>query len=306
MRRVLAAAMAAWAFASGVQAQQPKVDLNRLSAEIKKLDWKSVDWAALSDLERARALMLLDETIDEIGSQMTAEADLMSEFIDTNNLGPDFATRPAAAPGPVLTVEDAEKVAAALLRGPMSSSTYATAMGGSDQNVPKAYLQMYTSTCNRKWSGALEARQQVRAMSAFLESTGKMAAFNAWVPGEVERRTREHDEEMAKRRSAMQQQAEQERQQRVQAAEERKAQEQQQRAQQSAMEAQQALCAAQQAQQGQAPSGDTSSEGAIYPNWYYGGLGYVGAGAWYRDAAYRGAATARTERRIGGWHGRRR
>lgn len=311
MRRSFTAFAAVVLAGSVATAQQAKVDLAALPQQIKSLDWKSVDWAAASPLEQARSLMLLDQTLEEIGAQMTAEADLMSQYIDQANLGTQFVNSGVVDPGQNLSLQDGEKIALALLRGPMATSSYATSISDAQGSVLTAYTQMYSSTCNRKWSGAMDARMQVRAMSAFLTKSGKMADFNAWVPGEVEKRTKEHDAQMAAQRAAAAQQQQQAQEQRIQQQQQQLAQQrgqlQQQEQQQQAatMQMQQAMAAASQSGQqsggGAAPAAIT--DGGVYPNWYYGGLGYAGTGAWYRDAAYRGAACARTEARVGAWHG---
>src|SRR5262245_23863861 len=296
-RFIWAMAVSVLAWHTAALAQKTPVDLKTLPETIKKLDWKSVDWNATPPLEQARALMLLDDVLNEMGSQMAAEADLMSQYVDEQNLGEQFAAL-APVEDKHLTLEEAQRVAVAMLRGPLAASSYATSISDATGNALNAYLNLYRSTCNREWAAAVESRQHMKALTHFLQSTGKMQAFRAWVPGEIERQKKEREQEMAQKRAAAQEQEKQKREQRQQAAQDRKEQEQKQREQeeQAAAQMQQALSAAQ--------AGDdtsTPSDGS-YPDWYYGGLGYA-TGVWYRDEALRGAAVARTENRMAGWSG---
>src|SRR5262245_28570803 len=79
---------------STAYAQKTRVDLKSLPDTIKSLNWKAVDWNAAPPLEQARALMLLDDVLNDMGSQMAAEADLMSQYIDEQDLGAQFAALP--------------------------------------------------------------------------------------------------------------------------------------------------------------------------------------------------------------------
>lgn len=286
--------------------QPSKIDLNTLPTEIKTLNWQSVDLSSASPLDQCRSLMFLNQALDEIGAQTTAEADLMSQFIDVSNLGPQFVAMPAPVDANPLTFQSAQKMALALLRGPQAQSSYATALTGTSADMLTAYQQMYSATCQRKWSAVVESRHQVRAMSAFLEKSGKMQAYNAWVPGAVEQRMKEQEAAVAQQQAAQQAQQSQEQ---AQMIARQRAQLQQMESQQAAsaqanQQLQQALCAAQQNQSASANQG-APAPNAYYPNYYYGGVGvgYAATGAWYRNAAYRGAATAATEARYSSWHG---
>src|SRR5690242_13603034 len=144
--------------------QSTQIDLKTLPATIKSLDWKSVDWNATPGVERARALMLLGDVLNEMGSQMAAEADLMSQYVDEQNLGEKFAAE-APVEDKHLTLEEAQKVAVAMLRGPMAGSTYATAIGDVGGSELTAYLNLYASTSNREWAEAVESRQQMKSLT---------------------------------------------------------------------------------------------------------------------------------------------
>ncbi len=295
MKRSLTLALVAASLAASAALAQPgKVELKKIPDAIKSLDWKSVDFAAASQLERTRALILLDDTLDELGAQMTAEADLMSEFIDQKNLGPDFAAIPEVADPPKLNMQQARQVAVALLRGPMANSPYATEIADAEGTVLLAYEQMYTTSCDRKWATAAEARYQARAMTRYLNTSKKMEEYTAWVPGEVKRRTEEAQAAAAAKRAVLQAQKKEEQLQREQAAEERKQKQAEQQAQ-AAAQMQQALSVAQDV---------PSSSGGYDDSYYYGGGAYLGAaGLWYRDNRYRGEAPPRVEQRMSNWRG---
>jgi hypothetical protein len=306
MRRTLPLIVLFAAFGAPALGQPAKIDLGTLPNEIKTLDWKSVDLSSASPLDQCRSLMFLNQALDEIGAQTTAEADLMSQFIDVSNLGPQFVAMPAPVDANPLTFQSAQKMALALLRGPQAQSSYATALTDTSADMLTAYQQMYSATCQRKWGSVVESRHQVRAMSAFLESSGKMQAYNAWVPGAVAQRVKEQETAIAQQQAAQQAQQSQEQ---AQMIARQRAQMQQMESQQAAsaqanQQLQQALCAAQQNQSASANQG-APAPNAYYPNYYYGGVGvgYAATGAWYRNAAYRGAATAATEARYSSWHG---
>lgn len=278
-------------------AQQGPIDISTLPAEIKTLPWKAVDFSAVSAAERCRALLLLNDVLDEVNAQMTAEADLLSEYLDTQDLGPGYASQAPADDPKALTYEDGQKVAVALLRGPMAQTSYASQMVDQDADALKAYENLYQSTCKWKWGSMADNRLRVRGMSAFLEKQGKMADYKAWVPGEVARREEANKQEMAQRKADAQAKQQEQREQRQQQLLAKKDAELKQQ-QEATAQMQQALMAAQQSQSA-APTGVVVDGG--YPNYYYGG--YLAGSAWYRDAAYQGWARRNTDARIAGWHG---
>src|SRR5262245_13064929 len=79
-------------------AQTPQVpsDVAALPDEIKNLKWQTIDLASLTPLEHARALLVLNNCLDEVAAVTTSQADLMSSYIDQKTLGPDFANNPPA------------------------------------------------------------------------------------------------------------------------------------------------------------------------------------------------------------------
>src|SRR5262249_53151515 len=87
--------------ARGPSAQEPRLppDLAALPQEIKTLPWQSINFATLQPLEQSRALLLMDHVVGELSANMTSEADLMSAYIEKQNLGAQFAGTPPP-PGP--------------------------------------------------------------------------------------------------------------------------------------------------------------------------------------------------------------
>jgi hypothetical protein len=243
----------------------------------------------------------LNELLDDITAQLTAEADLMSEYIDTKDLGADFVgVQPVDDPA-VLTVDDGQKVAVALLRGPMAASTYATQYADYEPNLLAASSKLFASGCQSKWSVMADNRLRVRSMAKFLKDQGQSAEYKAWVPAAAKRRAEELEAEEAQKRAALAAEQQQK------AKEQREMRQQQiEKQQQASREMQQALALERQAQaqaqaQAQSQSQPTHPSGYVvdddYAGWYYGG------GAWYRNGAYLGAAAARTDARYAGWRG---
>src|SRR5262245_41263939 len=68
------------------QSQKLPPDIANLPEEIKSLQWQSIDPAAASNLERCRALLLLNHVLEEVSANSTSEADLMSSYIQSQNL----------------------------------------------------------------------------------------------------------------------------------------------------------------------------------------------------------------------------
>jgi hypothetical protein len=308
MRRIVSTLIIAAAFIPAPALAQPKVDLSTLPAEIKTLQWKDVNFASLPALDQCRALLLLNDFLDEVNAQVTGEADLLSQYIDINKLGDQFASQPPVADTAPLTLGNAMQIAAALLKGPMASSSYATQLSGSPADVLTAYESMYNSTCQRKWSTVADFRLRVRNMTAFLQSQKKLEAFQAWVPGEIQSQNEQHQAEMAARRAAAAAATEKRDAEYAKLQQERYQQQQQQMQQQqkASIQMQQAMAAAQQNQSG---NNNNNNQGYVvnggYPGWYYGGLAGVGLGAagatWYHNNV--GDAAARCDARYGGWHG---
>jgi hypothetical protein len=305
---------AAFATACLAQSQKLPSELAGLPDEIKTLKWPAIDMGQVSTLERCRALMLLNNTLDELSANAAAEAELMSAYVEKNNLGAQFAgTAPPPAP-PALSFADAEKVAVALLRGPMRTSSYASNLAGLGAGALESYEQMYARTCARRWSEFDESRHLVRCMSSFLGKAKKLPDYDAWATAESARREAAAQQRAAAAPSAAAARAQQDQKQEAQL------REQQLELQQ--MSAALAAAHAQQRQQqqqpqvasGQQPSGDQTLTPAGQPaqamnGGYvvddataygayggYGGYGYYGArvapGAAAAAGAYAGANAA--------------
>jgi hypothetical protein len=283
-------------------AQPKETDLSALPEVIKNLEWKSIDPATFTPLERCRVLQFLDDAIDDIGSSSRAEADLLSAYIDEQALGPAFTESPAPESPVAHTYDDGVKIAAAMLRGPLASSSYATEYEGTDANFLKATTRLLESSSQRKWSEVVENRLQVQWMTRFLRDQNLFDAFMAWVPGEVERRDQEYQAELAQKRAdaAAKRDAQQQK-----AAETREAKEAQARQEEAAREVErQNNAAAQQMQQAMTAAQQPVIISPDDDDDYYYGYGtaaYLGTSNWYRDSAYRGSAGARVNNRMSGW-----
>lgn len=310
MRRFVPAIIVLAVLGQAPASAQPAgpVDLSKLPAEIKSLKWKDIDLSTLSAMEQCTSLLLLNDVLDELRARLTAEADLMSAYIDANSLGSQFAATPPIQDTAPLSLTDAQKIATALLRGPMAQSTYPTQLAGSPANQLSAYETMYQSSCQWKWASMADSRLRVRSMVHFLNAQGKLDDYQAWVPGEVQKLSQQHQAALAQQQqaAAAQSKEKQEEARRLQAQREAQLQSQEAQTEKAAVQMQQSLALAQAQNQPVNPQNNPNlnvSDDA-YPADYYGwGLGAVGADAWYRDGAYAGAACARTDARMAGWHG---
>src|SRR5205085_2450572 len=143
------------------------------------------------------ALLLLNHTLDQLSANAAAEADLMSAYIQKKDLGAQFAKNPPPPEPKSLTFADTEKVAVAMLRGPMADSYYATELKGVEPAGLDAYQQMYTRMCQRRWSEFEESRHLVRCMSSFLGNGGNLQDYDAWATAESARREAESQQRAA-------------------------------------------------------------------------------------------------------------
>ncbi len=304
MRLILPVVLSATMFsAAPALAQNGPLDLKSLPAEIKSLKWKDIDFTAIPPLEQCRSLDLLNDSLDEIRAQMSADADLLSAYIEAKNLGPTFASQPPLQGPAPLTFQDGQRIAVALLRGPMAQSTYATELAGAPGDQLAAFQTMNLSSCQWKWNDMANSRLQVRSMAAFLTAQGKMDDFRAWIPGELARRAAERQAAIAQGQAAAAAQQQQRQAQAQQRQQQEEAQQQQQ--QQAALQLQQSM--ALQAQSQSPPAAPANNNPSYsdngYNNIYYGGYAGLAAAAWYRNAGDRALANAAVDHRMAGWHG---
>jgi hypothetical protein len=318
---------AAWA-----QTRTLPADLANLPEEIKTLKWQTIDPAALTPLEQSRALLLLDHALNELSANATSEADLMSTYIEKQNLGAQFASTPPPPAPKELSYDDAMKVSVALLRGPMNKSYYATELADASPGTLASYAQMYQRTCRRRWSEFDEARHQVRCMASFLGNNQKLQDYDGWATAESALRQKQFDAAkpgqpaQAPTQTAALQQQNQQLRQALGAAEYQQAQTQQAApAQQQTADAQQQSAQAQQA----AYVSGVPVYGGIYGG--YGAYGAAAAGAyaganaannpntaaktaaagqyhaadstWNKNSSYSSAARSQTEDRMSSFHG---
>jgi hypothetical protein len=203
MFRLLSVACVLMAFATPgpaqteTQTQKLPPALAGLPEEIRNLNWRSIDMTALQPVDRCRALLLMNNTLDELSANATAEADLMSGYLEKENLGAQFASTPPPPGAPPLGFTDAQKISVALLRGPMKDSHYARDLGDLSVGTLASYEQMYTRTCARQWSEFDESRHLVRCMSSFLGKARKLPDYDAWATAESARRELEAQQRAA-------------------------------------------------------------------------------------------------------------
>jgi len=278
--------------------------LTRLPVAIQTLPWKAVDLGTVTPLEYNRALLLMNYVLGELAPVRASDSDLMSTYIDEKKLGVDLANSQALYPAPALAFSDGLKVAVALLRGPMSESSYAKQFSDASPTTLSAYLQMYDSTCQRRWAEVAESTQQARYMQAFLRRIGKLEEFQSWARVEAANREKQYEADLASRRIAGQLKA--------QVATDSAAAAAAAQLQRENEQLRQALVAAQsqaqattvlpaQPQQASAQVAPLAEEDPYYYGGWYAPAYYGPEAVWARDPGYVGAARATTEARMTGF-----
>lgn len=314
MLRILVLACSIQFLGTAAIAQQPALppDMAGLPDAIKSLKWQAIDLGSVAPLERTRALLILNHGLDEVAASLTSQADLLSQYIDSKTLGPDFASATMPTPKRQLSYDDSVKIAVALLRGPMSTSQFADDLSGQPDRVVNAYLQMYENTCQRCWAEVKEARGQVRSMTAYLKSKGAYTDFEAWATTESLKRQQAHEKAVMAAAAADEAHAAEvnaklaaEDRARMQGENPSNSQDSQgmQQLQSQNQQLQQTLSGMEQQMQQTAQNAEyNDNDGGNYYGWYT--PPYYGAdAAWYRDAGYYGRARANTADRYAGWHG---
>lgn len=315
MKRYLKAACAVGLLTLTVQlplrAQALPADVAQIPQEIKSLQWQAVDLNAVTPLEYDRALLLLNHVLDEVSPVRASEADLMSAYIDAQNLGAEFAATPPPANAASPSYNDVVKIAVAMLRGPMASSSYASELAGSQPSALTAYRQMYESTCQRRWSEIAEALHQTRCMGTFIQNKGKMQDYQTWAKLEAENRKLKYELEMSQKttaeaaKAAHPKAAPPPQQPDPRLAQMEQANEQLQQALMAAQQQQQQQAAqANQQQQQQQQQAESSAPSTSYYAPAYGIPAYYGANyAWCHSTACANASREETENRYSNWHG---
>ncbi len=274
------------------QRSEKQRKLGELRDALATLEWQKVDLASLTLVERCRTLLLLNHALDELGDATITEADLLGEFLEQQKLMDAYAAAPPESPPRIRTMEEAQQVAVALLKGPLARSRYATELSETDEPGLQAYEKLYGKTCADKWADFSESARSVRSMAAFLKSNGKIKAYMTWALAETDRRQQEYEQELAARRAAG---AAKEKEQKEQAERARAAERERQRAESQTM--QEALYAVQDA----APAGEAvevDDGDDWYAGWYYGVLDNAKRERpAYRDGDYQAKARDRVQQR---------
>src|SRR3954466_2902384 len=154
--------------------------------KLRALNWKTIDFDA-QDLEtRTTALLAMQQVLSMTGGKASARLELMIDYFDQNKLGEAFVEKQQATTlPPLISYEDARKVAVAFIGSEAGKDKFGDELEGSDDATLKAYMQMYTNSSRRTFDECQEARTQVRAMALFLESSGKLSEFKSWAKDEM-------------------------------------------------------------------------------------------------------------------------
>ena len=271
-----------------------------LKESLDGLEWEHVDFEAMSDLERCRTMTLFDHALTEIGAVATAEADLMSAYLDFKGLGPDYASSEAADTAPARTFDQAKKTAAALLQGPMAESRYATMYEGSGESDLRAAMRLHESASKRKWGQFSEPVRFLRGMTSYLRAGDKYKDYMAWSGVESARRQEEHDMALAEKRADAKAQAhltESERIARAEELAELRWQNEETRL------AQQALYSQSTADPNVVVVNNNDGYSSWYPRRYHRRPSNPIARPYHRNSANQVRARGHTQQRMNNWHG---
>jgi len=272
--------------ASPFDADDPEI------AMIKKLDWKSADFDALTPRQQCAALMAVNKGLSVIGAKADARLDLLTSYVDQNNLGPDFeSARTDIASPPQVSFADMEKLGAAYLLSPAGQAKLGTEFANTSDSTLSAYRNMYEKSAQREFAETVDSRLQVRDLALFLQSQGKLDEFRDWAIVERARRQAEFEQQQAdaKAKAAADKTA------RQQEAAER------QRQEQIAQQQMAAALAQQQQQQAQSqPQPDNSSANYESDGWWQ-EPAYGWSGAYYYSNAYRGQVRDRAQNAYQRW-----
>lgn len=262
----------------------------RASQLVKTLNWKAVDWDVLPMRDKCRALLFLTHAINKVDQESSARAELLSDYIDEKQWGPEFLETRGPDEPTAIAYADARRVCAAALKGPAADSRHASDLADVPEATLESYYTFYEKTAFRKWAEVAETRHLLRAASAFVHKKGAWAEYQTWSTAEAKRRQEEYDKEMASRRANAQAEAENRREAAV-------------RAQAELQVAQNALQATTDFSSWNDGGGGGVDDDDSYAGWSYNDGWYWGATAWYRRPGYTGGARDHVEHHMDNWRG---
>ena len=170
---------------------------------LKKLNWRDMDFNALAPRERCQALLAMTALLDLVGGKADARSELMAIYIDQNKLGEDYAASEAQlTTKPMLTYEDACKVAGAFLKTSKGQSKFGDDLQDAPDSVLKNYQTLYDKTCRRKWDEVVESRTYVQSMAQFLQKAGKWDDYLKWSAAEAAKRQQQYQEDQKAKQAA--------------------------------------------------------------------------------------------------------
>jgi hypothetical protein len=200
-------------------------------AQLRALNWKSVDFDALDPRGRCTAYYALNRGLQNLGTKADARLELLIDYIDEQKLGEAYAVekglgddfKPAA-------FDDLKKVAVAYVKTDIGSTKVGKEFDSTTDELLGRYLTLYEKTARREYEEGCESRLQVRSMALFLERQGKLEAFKQWAVVERAQRQAEFEKERAADQAAAQQAAQERKEQAQITAEAKRQQQQEERA----------------------------------------------------------------------------
>jgi hypothetical protein len=239
--------------------------------------------------DKCRALLFLTHAMNKVDEESAARAELLSDYIDEKQWGPEFVQTRGPDEPTAIAYADARRVCAAALRGPAAGTRHATDLADVPDATLESYYTFYEKTAFRKWAEVAETRHVLRAASAFVHKKGAWAEYQTWSTAEAKRRQEAFEQEMAARRATVQAEAEQRK--------------------EAAVRAQAELQVAQNALQSTTDfsswnqGGGGADDDDSYAGWNYNDGWNWGGVAWYTRPGYVGGARDHVEHHMNNWRG---
>ena len=259
--------------------------------KLRALNWKAVDFDAQDMETKTTSLLAMQQVLSMTGGKASARLELLVDYFDQNKLGGAFVAEQQAVLPPLITYEEAKKVAVAFVKSDAGKNKFGAELAGSDETTLKAYMNMYGNSSKRVFEECIEARTQVRAMALFLEDEGKLDEFKKWAKDEMKRKQAAREAETAKLRQVAQEQEKA-----------RQEHEKAKRQQAEAAAAAKMEAYLQQQQQAQAAPVDTGGQTVYVEDDWDGDAWYPWTGAYYAGDAYRGYVRDKFQDRWQNWN----
>lgn len=172
-------------------------------AALKKMDYKSVDYAKVDLKTRTMAVMAMNKLLSQHGERAVRRIGLLEDFIQYKKLDESFSQSTDTAPDEDrLTMEDGLKIAVLIVRTAEGQEAWSSSVTNvSDQTLERVYAS-YLNLCKKRWGEVTYQRFRVEELAQFIDSKKMFNEFVIWGRDETARRKQARAEEAAKYRAA--------------------------------------------------------------------------------------------------------